>query len=95
VIFIDNQNSYTLAERDGDEYYNTIFQTDETLGSPPHDILIISRDQALHIYINQVYRGTLQPEQQQGGLGTAIVNYEDSPASCIYRNLWLWKPDSN
>jgi hypothetical protein len=95
VIFIDNQNSYTLAERDGDEYYNTIFQTDETLGSPPHDILIISRDQALHIYINQVYRGTLRPEQQQGGLGTAIVNYEDSPASCIYRNLWLWKPDSN
>ncbi|MEL7435806.1 MAG: hypothetical protein AAFN11_17805, partial [Chloroflexota bacterium] len=90
LAFVDSAGGSGLSERMGDAFAQNVFETDNVV-APPHDLVVIVRDEAVYYFLNGQLRGTLEMAIRQGNIAEASISFDGSSASCQFTDTWIWQ----
>ncbi|MEL6524550.1 MAG: hypothetical protein AAFQ07_02470, partial [Chloroflexota bacterium] len=72
------------------EFAQNVFETGDVV-APPHDLVVIVRDEAVYYFLNGQLRGTLEMAIRQGNIAEASISFDGSSASCQFTDTWIWQ----
>lgn len=92
IAFVDTQNGAGLLYWEhGVLALNNYTLLPEEAASSTYELLLILQGQHVSYYVNgQLVAQNLVP-RRAGNIGTALINYGDSPSSCTFSNYWVWQ----
>jgi hypothetical protein len=94
VAYLDTEGGYGISQRAGDRFEGGLFNVNSgwDITQPTNLVLVVLED-AIYLYINQVFAGQTQLEPVMGQVGNAIINFDPNTFSCQFRNTWVWNLD--
>lgn len=95
LAYMTHEGDYGVSRRMGDVFEPGIYGSRELEPrDDSHYILVIVTQEMLHYYLDERYVGSMDYPRQVGGVGIAVVNYDEVDATCNFKDLWLLSLDS-
>ncbi len=93
LAYLTMEGDYGLSRRAGAGFLPGVYGAREQLEGDSHQLLIIVTAEVIHYYLDEIYVGSLPAELDAGGIGIAVVNYEEVTTNCLFKDLWLLSLD--
>ncbi|MEO1286365.1 MAG: hypothetical protein AAFV93_01250 [Chloroflexota bacterium] len=90
LAYVDSEGGYGISERSGATFIQNSFNMRNDLQRPPHNMLLIVRDDVIHYYVNGNHALTLTIGSREGSIGEAVINFDAVNTNCQFNNLWVW-----
>jgi len=91
LAFIDQLGGYGISERNGEQFVTTIFDDKIIEDGQPNNLLLISQQGTIHLYVQNQYIGMIESTLSGGEIGGAVINYDTVDTSCNYSDFWVWR----
>jgi hypothetical protein len=91
LAYVDSMGGYGLAERDGEQFIQNIFNERIEIQQPPYQMILIVNGNRIHYYLEGEYVASLTTSASEGQIREAIVNFETANTNCQYDDLWVWQ----
>ena len=91
LAYVDNSGGFGISERSGAEFIQNVYNLRTDNSSPPHDMVLIVRDEMLHYYLNGTHAASLEIGIREGAIAEAVVNFDTVNTNCQFNNLWVWQ----
>lgn len=91
LAYIDSMGGYGLAEHDGEQFIQNIFNERPKFQLPPYQMIVIVNGNRVHYYLEGEHAASLTITANEGQISEAIVNFETANTNCQYDDLWVWQ----
>jgi hypothetical protein len=94
LAYADTVGGYGLSVRAGDTFTENLFALRPSTDDTSVSLLAIAVDDAVHLYIDGSYSGTLNHPTMTGTFGNAVVSYAPQFTVCTFTDTWVWSWDA-
>lgn len=91
LAYVDSEGGYGLSERSGAEFIQNYFNVRSNNMSPPHEIVLIVRDEQVHYYLDGDHAASMIVSMRDGSIAEAVINFNSVNTNCQFNNLWVWQ----
>lgn len=89
LAYLTQAGDHGISRRVGAGFEPGIYVKGAPFEGGPHYLLVIAADEVLHYYVDERYAGSIAYDPRPGGVGIAVVNYEEAFSTCVFTDLWL------
>ncbi len=89
LAYLTQGGDLGISRRVGAAFEPGLYQMADPFSGGSHYLLVIVADGELLLFADEHYAGSMPYPRQAGGIGIAVVNYEQAYSSCTFEDLWL------
>jgi len=91
LAYVDNQGGYGISQFSNDIFEPGIFGERDLSNPTNQHLIVISQPDMTYFYVNRLYAGSTNLSINSGGINNAVINFEPSDTTCIFRDIWVWR----